>query len=73
MRRRINVPLGLTTLLLVQQTALDEHELPLRTPTTLIGEQLRPMRPVISPRTTPRRPRRNEPDEELDYSAKMIG
>ena len=67
-QRCIAVRLGLTTLLLVQQTAFDEQELPERTPTTLIGEHCRPMRPVRSPRTMPRRPESKLVVEEVDCS-----
>ena len=60
------VPRRLTTLLLVQQTALAEHALPVPTPMTVTGEQSSPMSPVISPRTIPRRPRRIEAVAEFD-------
>ena len=49
--------LVLTTLLLSQHTALALHALPVPTPITLIGEQSRPTRAVISWMTMPKRPR----------------
>lgn len=52
-------------MLLVQQTAFAEQALPEPTPTTVIGEQPRPMRPVMSPRTMPSRPNRMFDDSEL--------
>ena len=44
-------------LLLSQQTVVEEHSLPVPTPTTVTGEQSRPTNASMGPRTMPSRPR----------------
>ena len=61
----------LTKLLLLQQTACAVHELPL-TPRTVIGEQLRPIRPSMEGRTSPSSPPSSLSDVALDYSMAMF-
>ena len=51
--------------LLTDQTWETYQALPEPTPTTLMGEQVRPMRPVRSPSTMPRRPARRFPSAEV--------
>lgn len=53
-------------LLFSQQTVPALHALPLPRPITLMGEQLRPSRPVTLPKTMPRRPRSRPPSAEVD-------
>lgn len=55
----------LTTLLFVQHTVLEEQALPVPTPMTVIGEQSRPIKPVMGPRTIPSKPRRRLAPAEL--------
>ena len=62
---------ALTTLLFSQQTASAEHELPVATPMTLMGEQPRPTWAVTSWRTMPKRARIVEtPAESACYTRK---
>ena len=56
-------------LLLSQHTAFAEHALPVPTPMTLMGEQLRPSSTLIPSRTMPARPRIADPSAEVDCSA----
>ena len=51
----------LTTLLSWQHTVVEEHSLPVPTPMTVIGEQLRPRSASTPSRTTPSSPRRAVP------------
>ena len=57
----------LTTIPLEHETVDPEHSEPEPTPTTEMGEQLRPRRTVRSCSVTPSNPRRNEPVAELAY------
>ena len=57
-----------TTLLFSQHTGVAEQAFPLPTPMTLMGEQLRPRRPVTPSRTMPRRPSKRPPSTEEDYA-----
>ena len=61
----------LTTLLLSQHTALALHALPVPTPMTLIGEQSRPTRALISWSTMPKRPRMAATPASLAYVARI--
>ena len=59
--------LGHTITPLEHETGVLSHVEPEPTPTTLMGEQLTPRRTLTSCKTTPSRPRRNDPLLEFAY------